>query len=129
MSLPPEHVDAPYDIIYLAKNPLYEFMLKRSTPVSPEPRSQPSLVQLQFMGQVQQQGIVLSLAALEQFHDALSRLLDYIKQECARGSAIASSGSSMEGSTTSSSGPLDRDSTADHVEASHRRRAQTAPYP
>jgi hypothetical protein len=73
MSLPPESIDATHDIIYLAKHPLYEFALEKSAPMRPELRSQPSLVQLRFTGQPQQQGIKLPLAALEQFHDALGR--------------------------------------------------------
>jgi hypothetical protein len=119
MSLPPERVDATHDIIYLAKHPLYEFVLERTAPTSPDLRSQPSPVQLRFTGQPQQQGIVLPLAALERFHDALSRLLDYIKQERARGPAIPPSGSSMEGSMAPTTEHREHDSSSDHNEASH----------
>jgi hypothetical protein len=119
MSLPPERVDATHDIIYLAKHPLYEFVLERSAPISAELRSQPSPVQLRFTGQPQQQGIVLPLAALERFHEALSRLLDYIKQERARGPAIPPSGSSMEGSMAPTTEHRERDSRSENIEAAN----------
>lgn len=118
MSLPPERVDATHDIIYLAKHPLYEFVLERSAPISADLRSQPSPVQLRFTGQPQQQGIVLPLAALERFHEALSRLLDYIKQERARGPATPPSGSSMEGSMAPTT-HRGHESRGENIEASH----------
>jgi hypothetical protein len=119
MSLPPERVDVTHDIIYLAKHPLYEFVLERSAPISAELRSQPSPVQLRFTGQPQQQGIVLPLAALERFHEALSRLLDYIKQERARGPAIPPSGSSMEGSMAPTTEHRERDCRSENIEAAN----------
>jgi hypothetical protein len=97
MSLPPQRVDTTHDIIYHAKHPLYEFALERSALISRDPRSQPSLVQLRFRDQPQQQGIVLPLAVLEQFHDALGRLIDYIRQERGRELANHPSASSTEG--------------------------------
>jgi hypothetical protein len=57
MLLPAERIDATHDIIYLAKHPLYEFVFEKSAPMPPELPSQPSLVQLRFTGQPQQQGI------------------------------------------------------------------------
>jgi hypothetical protein len=119
MSLPPERVDATHDVIYLAKNPLYEVVLERSAPITPDLRSQPSSVQLRFTGQPQQQEIMLPLAALEQFHDAVSRLLDYLRQERARGPAIPASGSSMEGSMASPAEHRDEHSPGDHLAISH----------
>jgi hypothetical protein len=119
MSLPPERVDVTHDIIYLAKHPLYEFVLERSAPISAELRSQPSPVQLRFTGQPQQQGIVLPLAALERFHESLSRLLDYIKQERARGPAIPPSGSSMEGSMAPTTEHREPDSRSENIEAAN----------
>jgi hypothetical protein len=119
MSLAPEPVDATPDVIYFTKHPLYEFMLEKSAPNTPDPRAQPPLVQLRFTGQPQPQGIRLPLAALEQFHDALSRLLDYVKQERARGPVIPSSGHDMEGSIASTAEPPKQYAAGDHIEISH----------
>src|SRR5262245_46108045 len=119
MSLAPEPVDATPDVIYFTKHPLYEFILEKSAPITPDPRVQPPLVQLRFTGQPQPQGIRLPLATLEQFHDALSRLLDYVKQERDRGPAIPSSGRVMEGSMASTAEPRKQCSAGDHIEISH----------
>lgn len=119
MSLAPEPVDATREVNYFTKHPLYEFMLEKATPTTPDPRSQLPLVQLRFTGQSQQQGVRLPLTVLEQFHDALSRLLDYVKQERARGPAIVPSGGSMEGSMASAAVQREHHSPGDHVEISH----------
>jgi hypothetical protein len=119
MSLAPDPVDATPEVIYFTKHPLYEFVLEKSAPIIPDPRSQPPLVQLRFTCQPQQQGIRLPLTALEQFHDALSRLLDYVKQERARGPAIPSAGSFMEGSMASTAEQREHDAPGDHIEISH----------
>src|SRR5918996_4016834 len=116
MSLAPEPVNATHDVLYFTKHPLYEFMLEKATPITPDPRSQPPLVQLRFTGQPQQQGIRLPLTALEQFHDALSRLLDYVKQERARRPAIVSPGNFMESSMASTAEQREHHSPGDHVE-------------
>jgi hypothetical protein len=117
MSLPPQRLDPTHDIIYQAKHPLYEFALDRSALLSRDPSSQPPVVQLRFTGQPQQQDIVFPLAALEPFHDALSRLVDYIKQERGRKRATQSSGSSMEVALRASE-HLDNDISAAPPEAS-----------
>jgi len=57
----------------------------------------------------------MPLVAVEQFHHALSRVLDYAKQERARGPDIPSSGSSMEGSMASTAEQRDQHSTGDHL--------------
>lgn len=107
MPFPPQRLDATHDIIYQAKHPLYEFALDRSALVCRDPRSQPSLVQLRFTGQPQQQDITLPLVALEPFHDALSRLIDYIKQERDHQRSTVSSGSSIEVALGASEQPDD----------------------
>jgi hypothetical protein len=86
MSLPPEHIGGnvnaePHDIVYLAKHPSYEVALSKPTPARTCPSREPPRVQLWFTNQPHRQGIVLTLEALEQFHDALSRLIDYVKRE------------------------------------------------
>jgi hypothetical protein len=86
MSLPLEHIGGklnaePHDIVYLAKHPCYEVALSKSTPARPYPSQESPMVQLRFTNQPHRQGIVLTLDALEQFHDALSRLIDYVKRE------------------------------------------------
>jgi hypothetical protein len=118
MSLLPERVDATHDIIYLAKRPLYEFLLERSAPTSQDPGSQSLLVQLRFTGASQQPSIALSLAALEQFHDDLGRLLDYVRQERARKAALAAPGNSTAGSMAPTPEPRDHEAQGHLFEAS-----------
>jgi hypothetical protein len=89
MSLLPEEFEdkadgKPRDVVYLAKNPCYEVTLWKPTLSSPGMRSEPPVAQLWFTSQSHRHGVVLTLKALEQFHEAVSRLLDYIEQECAR---------------------------------------------
>jgi len=115
MSLQPEHVDASHDVFYLTKHPLYELALEKSAPIAPEIGSQTPLVQVRFTAQAQPQGIRLPLAALAQFHDALSRLLDYVQQEHARRPIMPSSGSSMEGSMASVVEQPEQHSPGEHV--------------
>jgi hypothetical protein len=86
MSLPLERMGGnmnaePHDIVYLAKHPYYEVALSKSTPARTYPSQESPMVQLWFANQPHRQGIVLTLEALEQFHDALSRLIDYVKRE------------------------------------------------
>jgi hypothetical protein len=86
MSLPPEHIGGnvntePHDIVYLAKHPFYEVALSKPTPARTCPSQGPAMVQLWFTNQPHRQGIVLTLEALEQFHDALSCLIEYVKRE------------------------------------------------
>jgi hypothetical protein len=86
MSLPLEHIGGqmnaePHDIVYLAKHPYYEVALSKLTPARPYPGQESPMVQLRFTNQPHRQGIVLTLDALEQFHDALSQLIDYVKRE------------------------------------------------
>jgi LytR cell envelope-related transcriptional attenuator len=118
MSLPPQRIDTTHDIIYHAKHPFYELALEKSALVSRDPRVPPALLQLRFTEQPRQEGIVLPLAALEQFHDALGRLIDYIKQERGREPAVYASASPMEDEMRLASEPRDHDSTADPPEAS-----------
>ena len=118
MSLQLERVDASHDIVYLTKHPLYELVLEKSAPITPELGSQPALGQVRFTMQAQQQGIILPVAALEQFHDALSRLQDYVQQERARRPIIPASGSSMEGSMASVVEQQDQHPAGDHHERS-----------
>jgi hypothetical protein len=118
MSLPPQRIDTSHDIIYQAKHPFYELALERSALVSRDPGVPPALLQLRFTEQPRQQGIVLPLAALEQFHDALGRLVDYIKQERGREPAISSSGSSIQDEMWLASEPLGQESSADLADAS-----------
>jgi hypothetical protein len=118
MSLPPQRIDTMDDIIYHAKHPFYELALEKSALVSRDPGVPPALLQLRFTEQPQQQGPMLPLTALEQFHDALSRLIDYIKQERGREPAIDSAGSSMEGEMRLAAEHGDDDSNADLPEAS-----------
>jgi hypothetical protein len=117
MSLPPQRMGTAHDIIYHAKHPFYELALEKSALVSRDSGVPPALLQLRFTEQPRQQGIVLPLAALEQFHDALSRLIDYIKQERGREPAIYASGSSMEDEMGLASERRDHDSNADAPEA------------
>jgi hypothetical protein len=118
MSLQPERFDASHDVFYLTKHPLYELALEKSAPITPDVGSQTPLVQVRFTAQAQQQGIRLPLVALEQFHDALSRLLDYVQQEHARRPILPLSGSSMEGSMASVVEQRHQHSTGDHPKTS-----------
>jgi hypothetical protein len=111
----PERVEASHDVFYLTKHPLYELALEKSAPVTLDLGSQTPLVHVRFTAQAQQQGIRLPLAVLEQFHDALSRLLDYVQQEHARRPIIPLSGSSMEGSMVSVIEQRRQHSTGDHL--------------
>lgn len=95
MPLPPERIDTAQAIVYLAKHPCYKVTLTRSMPSCSAPSPEPPLVELQFTSEPHQSGTVLTLAALEQFHDALSRLLDYIKQERVQRTTLPPSGRSM----------------------------------
>jgi hypothetical protein len=86
MSLPLERMGGnmnaePHDIVYLAKHPCYEVALSKSTPAPTCPSQESPMVQLWFTNQPHRQGVVLTWDALEQFHDALSRLIDYVKRE------------------------------------------------
>jgi hypothetical protein len=119
MSLPSERIDATHDLVYLAKHPFYEFALTRSAPSLPGLSPEPPLVHLRFTNQPQQPGVVLTLAGLAQFHDALSRLLDYVEQERSRWTRLPSSGTSLQGPIAPASEPLDHRMETGHLEA-HR---------
>jgi hypothetical protein len=89
MSLLPEGFEdkadgKPRDVVYLAKHPCYEVTLRKPALSSTAMSSEPPVAQLWFTSQPHRHGVVLTLKALEQFHEAVSRLLDYIEQECAR---------------------------------------------
>lgn len=107
MSIAHEHIDATPGVVYLAKHPFYSFALIRSTASSPSPNPEPPLVELQFNTEPHQQRVQLTLAALEEFHDAVSRLLDYVKQERARWTAFAASSPPMEDALAPSPERLD----------------------
>jgi hypothetical protein len=119
MSLPPQRIDATHDLVYLAKHPSYEFALTKSTPFYADSSSEPALVQLRFTSQPSHPGIALTLTGLEQFHGALGRLLDYVKQERTRWTAISASGTSMQGSLPRSTEPLEYSMARDHIEVHH----------
>jgi hypothetical protein len=89
MALQPEGLEdkansEPRDIVYLAKHPCYEVTLRRPALSSPCASPEPPVAQLWFTNQPQQHGLTLTLKALEQFQEAVSRLLDYMERECAR---------------------------------------------
>ncbi len=118
MSIQSESADASHDVCYLTKHPLYEFALEKSASITPELGPQTPLVQLRFTAQAQQQGVLLPLTALEQFHGALSRLLDYVQQEHARRPTIPPSGSSMEDAMASVVEQRDQHAPEEHLERS-----------
>jgi hypothetical protein len=89
MSLRPEGLEdkansEPRDIVYLAKHPCYEVTLRRPARSCPSASPEPPVAQLWFTSQPHRHGLALTLKALEQFHEAVSRLLDYMERECAR---------------------------------------------
>jgi hypothetical protein len=119
MSLPPERIDATHDLVYLAKHPFYEFALTRSTPSYPDSSSEQPLVQLRFTSQPPHPGIALTLTGLEHFHDALGRLLDYVKQERARRTAISMPDTSMQGPMPQATERVEYSMDRHHREAHH----------
>jgi hypothetical protein len=117
MSLPSERIDPAQDIIYLAKHPSYEFALTRSMPSYPDPNPEAPLVRLRFMSQPSRQDLELTVTALEQFYDALGRLLDYVAQERAHWTARRSLSAPMADPIGLASEQLGDETAGDGIEA------------
>ena len=76
-----DHGSQTHEIRYLAKYSTYEFRLAVPRPSPSLPNPQPSVVQLRFKDPQSLHNVVLSVDEFEAFHNALSRLMEYIRRE------------------------------------------------
>jgi hypothetical protein len=70
-----------YDVVYLVKRPAYEFVF--AVPKTPAAllRGRHAFFQVRFRNELEEQGFVLDLEALEDFYEGLSRLMEYVNIE------------------------------------------------
>jgi hypothetical protein len=76
-----EHSIRTHEIRYLAKYSCYEFWLAVPRPSFSPPNPKLSVVQLRFNDPQSPHDVVLSVGEFKVFYDALSRLMEYVRQE------------------------------------------------
>jgi hypothetical protein len=76
-----EHVSQTHEIRYLAKYSSYDLWLAVPKPSPSPPNPERSVVQLQFKDLQPPHNVTLSVREFEAFHDALSRLMEYVRRE------------------------------------------------
>ena len=76
-----EHEVQPYQVVYLAKRPSFEFIF--AIPKTPPPFSggKEAFFQVHFHPHRNRQGVVLQLDELHDFYDSLCQLMEYVQIE------------------------------------------------
>jgi hypothetical protein len=77
-----EAMGANYQVMYLVKRPAYEFVFAIPTGHPLFHGVERAFFQVRFKAQPQTDSFVLNLQELEDFYDALSQLVEYIRTEC-----------------------------------------------
>ena len=90
MTQSPEHLDTDFDregdgnthqVVYLVRRPNYEFVFSIPTSRIAYLSGEQARFQIRFRDRHQGQEFVLSLEALEDFYENLSRLIEYVRIE------------------------------------------------
>lgn len=79
-----EPIGEPYEVLYLVKRPAYQLILTVPTTAPSGPHAWGGLLRVRFIHEGQTCEMVLDLPHLEDFHNDLIRLWEYVERARAR---------------------------------------------